>query len=74
MREEVGKSKVASPTRVAHRANLPYDRFKKTVDQLVKLDLVNRNREGLELTRKGAEVLEEMRRANGFLRNMGLLT
>ncbi|MCW3998648.1 MAG: winged helix-turn-helix domain-containing protein [Candidatus Bathyarchaeota archaeon] len=69
---EGGKDGQASPTRVAHRANLPYDRFQKILDHLVELDMVRRTEAGLLITSKGLKCFREMRKANEFLKSMGL--
>ncbi len=74
LRAELAKSGVASPTRVAHRANLPYDRFVKATDRLVDTGLILRTDEGIAITDKGLRCLDEMRKTNVFLRKMGLLT
>ncbi len=69
---EGGKIGKASPTRVAHRANLPYDRFQKILDQFIELGLVSRTDDGLQITLKGLKCLEQIHKANEFLRRMGL--
>ena len=69
---EGGRAGKASPTRVAHRANLPYDRFQKILDHLVDVGMVRRTDEGLLITHKGLRCLEQIIRSNEFLRSMGL--
>lgn len=62
----------ASPTRVAHRANLPYDRFQKILGKFIELEMVQRADDGLILTEKGLRCLEHIHKTNDFLRRMGL--
>jgi len=69
---EGGRLGQASPTRVARHANIPYDRFQKIIDHFVELDMVRRTDNGLLITEKGLKCYEEMRKANEFLRSMGL--
>jgi predicted transcriptional regulator len=72
--QEGAKLGKASPTRVAHRANLPYDRFQKILDHFIELDMVRRTEAGLLITEKGIKCLEEFHKANEFFRRMGLYT
>jgi predicted transcriptional regulator len=72
IRFESGMFKKASPTRVAHRANLPYDRFQKILEQLLKSELVSQVDDGYVITEKGLRCIEEIERNNDFLRRMGL--
>ena len=69
---EGGRLGKASPTRVARRANLPYDRFQKILDHLVDVGMVRRTDDGLLITPKGLKCLEQIIRSNDFLRSMGL--
>jgi predicted transcriptional regulator len=69
---EGGRDGQASPTRVAHSANIPYDRFKKILEHFIDLDMVRRTDNGLLITSKGLKCFEEMRKANEFLKSMGL--
>ncbi len=69
---EGGKMDKASPTRVAHRANLPYDRFQKIIDQFVQSELISRSDDGLQITLKGLKCLDQIHKSNEFLRRMGL--
>jgi predicted transcriptional regulator len=62
----------ASPTRVAHRANISYDRFLKIIDHLVELDMVRRADDGLEITEKGLKCHQEIKRSNAVLQRLGL--
>jgi len=64
----------ASSTRVARRANLPYDRFQKILERFIGLDMVRRTDEGLLITEKGLNCLYQIRRTNAFLRRIGLDT
>jgi predicted transcriptional regulator len=70
---ESAQYKKASPTRVAHKANLPYDRFKKILHQLADLQMVTITKEGIVTTEKGTKCLEQIQKNNEFLRRMGLL-
>jgi predicted transcriptional regulator len=69
---EGGKLGKASPTRVAHRSNIPYDRFQKIIDHLIEIGMVNRTNEGLGITEKGLNCLLQIHKTNEFLRKMGL--
>lgn len=60
-------------TRVAHRTNMPYDRFRGYLDHLIQLDLLSRRNGGkLLVTEKGLEYINEYGRISDFLRRMGL--
>ena len=69
---ESGQSGTASPTRVAHRANLPYDRFQKIIDHFLELELIKKTNKGLIVTDNGLKCLTQIRKTNEFLRRMGL--
>ena len=69
---EGGKLGRASPTRVARRANIPYDRFQKIMDHFINLEMVNKTDKGLLITGKGLRCLKEMKKSNEFLKGMGL--
>ncbi|HSV50450.1 MAG TPA: winged helix-turn-helix domain-containing protein [Candidatus Acidoferrales bacterium] len=71
--EEGGKLGKASPTRVAHRANIPYDRFQKILEHLINTQMVTRTDEGLGISEKGLKCLNQINQTNEFLRRMGLL-
>lgn len=71
--QEGGRLGKASPTRVAHKANIPYDRFQKIVDHLIDTQMVTRSDEGLGITEKGQKCLNQIHSTNEFLRRMGLL-
>ena len=62
-------------SRLATHANLPYDRLKALVGELEERGLV-RVRRGAsltaEITEKGEELLEEIRRLERLLRDLGL--
>jgi predicted transcriptional regulator len=62
-----------SLTRISHTTNLPYDRFKKYLDELVQLGMVSRQNENLAVTEKGLEYVEWNRKTATFLRRMGLV-
>jgi Predicted transcriptional regulator len=72
LRKESTKDGKASPTRVAHRANISYDRFQKILDHLVELDMIRRSYDGLEITEKGLKCHQEIKRTNAVLRRLGL--
>jgi predicted transcriptional regulator len=69
---EGGQLVAASPTRVAHRANIPYDRFQRIIDQFIELKLVERTPDGLLITQNGLNCLSQIRKTHEFLRRMGL--
>ena len=60
-----------SPTRIARQANLPYNRFQKTLAMLVVLGLCFRDGNEFYVTEKGREYLAEYKRINEFFRRMG---
>jgi predicted transcriptional regulator len=62
-----------SLTRVAHMANLPYDRFQKSLNKLIQLDIVREQNGKFFVTEKGFEYMQEFERISDFLRRMGLL-
>ena len=68
---ELSENDKPSPTRVAHKANLPYDRFQKALNELVQLGMVTSADSGLSLTEKGREFVNEFKKVNEFLRRMG---
>ncbi len=70
--QEGAKAGKASPTRVAHRANIPYDRFQKILGRLTDLEMVDRTDSGLKITDKGLKCLDQIHKTNEFLRRMGL--
>jgi predicted transcriptional regulator len=72
MCQEGAKIGEASPTRVAHRANLPYDRFQKILEHFIATDLVQKTNNGLLITEKGMKCLHQMQQTNEFLKRMGL--
>jgi predicted transcriptional regulator len=67
------KNEKPSLTKVAHIANLPYDRFRKCLDKLIQLDMVIEQNGKLFVTEKGFECINEYGRINDFLVRMGLL-
>jgi predicted transcriptional regulator len=71
--QEGARAGIASPTHVARNANIPYDRFLKILDQLIKSELVRRIEEGLIITQKGLRCLHRIHKENEFLKRMGLL-
>jgi predicted transcriptional regulator len=74
LNNEVDEYDRVSPTRVAHRANLPYDRFQRALERLVQLGMVSYVGESLAVTEKGLEYVREFKRMNDFLKRMGLLS
>ena len=70
--KEGGRVGKASPTRVAHRANIPYDRFQKMIDHLIEVELVGRTGNGLIITEKGLKCLFHLRQTTELLRRFGL--
>ena len=62
----------ASPTRVARRANLPYDRFQKILAHFIEVNMVLRTDEGLLITETGLKCLYQMHQTNELLRRLGL--
>jgi len=72
LREELKQNGHPSLTRVAHVANLPYDRFRDCLDYLIQVGMVSRGGEKLIVTDKGCEFIQEFERINDFLRRMGL--
>ncbi len=63
-------------TRLLSASNVPYDRFLKYEEELIRRGLISERRDGdakyLELTPEGAKFLEELRRVERFLRGLGL--
>lgn len=70
--KEDGRIGKASPTRVARRANIPYDRFQKILEHLIEVDIVRRTDNGLLISQKGINCLYQLRRTNEVLRRFGL--
>jgi predicted transcriptional regulator len=63
-----------NPTRIAHKSNLPYDRFRNYLNHLMELGMVYRKTSGdLTVTEKGMEFVKEYEKMAVFLKNMGLL-
>lgn len=62
----------ASPTRVASRANLPYNRFQKIIDELINVDMVRLTDTGVLITEKGIKCLGQLQQANAMLKKLGL--
>ena len=59
-------------THVQVRINVPFDRLKKYISELVDLGLVKENI-SFELTEKGKQYLVEYKRILEFMTNMGLI-
>jgi len=66
------KNDKPSLTKVAHIANLPYDRFQKCLNKLIQLGMVGEQNGKFFVTKKGFECISEYERINDFLRRMGL--
>jgi predicted transcriptional regulator len=60
-----------SLTRVARHANLPYNRFQKTINMLMSLDLCLRDGGVIVVTEKGQEYISEYKKIDKFFRRMG---
>lgn len=73
LREETQFNEKPSLTRVAHEANLPYDRFQKCLEHFVQLGMVSYEEGKIAVTRKGLEYVRECEKIDSFLRRMGLL-
>jgi len=58
-------------TRVQARINVPFDRLKNYISELIDLGLVKDNI-SFELTEKGKQYLKEYERILEFMKNMGL--
>lgn len=71
--KELKDSGHPSLTRVAHEANLPYDRFQNYLEHLIQLGMVSRREGKLVVTEKGLEYIGEFEKIAIFLRHMGLL-
>lgn len=69
---EGGRHSPVSPTRVAHRSNVPYARFQKIIEQLDEIKLISRTNDGLLITPKGLNCLKEFQKTADFLRRIGL--
>ncbi|MEM3578453.1 MAG: winged helix-turn-helix domain-containing protein [Candidatus Bathyarchaeia archaeon] len=71
---EESKHEKSNLTKVAHLANLPYDRFQKCLNHLVQIGMVDRGKDGkMFVTEKGLEYVDECAKFNKFLAKMGLL-
>ncbi|MEM2098851.1 MAG: winged helix-turn-helix domain-containing protein [Candidatus Bathyarchaeia archaeon] len=58
-------------TRIQMRINVPFDRLKTYIEELVELDLVQ-DENTLKLTEKGMVYLREYERVLDFMKRMGL--
>jgi len=74
MCQEGAKFGAASPTRVASRANIPYNRFQKIINHFIKADMVRRTDQGLLITEIGLKCMRQIQKTNVLLRRMGLET
>lgn len=73
MCQEGARHGKASPTRVARRAGLPYDRFQKIIEHFIRTGVVCRTSDGILITEKGLKCLSQIHQTNEFLRKMGLI-
>jgi predicted transcriptional regulator len=73
LRRELRSGGKVSPTRLAHQANVPYDRFQEYFHHLIELGLVAYEEETIAVTRKGLEYIDEFAKTNELLKRMGLL-
>jgi len=62
-----------SLTKIAHGANLPYDRFRNCLEYLIQVGMISRKNGELVVTKKGLEYIEEFKKITAFFRRMGLL-
>ena len=60
-------------TKVAHRANIPYDRFQKIVATLIESKLILRTNTDVLITANGLTCLQKIQQTNAFLQEMGLI-
>jgi predicted transcriptional regulator len=76
IREDISMNSAARLTRVYGKANVPYDRFKGYINDLIKNDLIESmvvdGHEEMRLTKRGLEYIEEYARVNKFLLSFGL--
>ena len=73
LRRELRSGHKVTPTRLAHQANVPYDRFQDYLHHLIELGLVVHEEETVAVTRKGLEYIEELAKTMELLKRMGLL-
>jgi predicted transcriptional regulator len=73
LHRELGPGQKVTPTRLAHQANVPYDRFQYYLHHLIELGLVAHEEETFAVTRKGLEYIEEFAKTTELLKRMGLL-
>ncbi len=71
LQSELTETDRPSPTRISRHVNMPYDRFQRAVDDLVRLGMISRAEERLSLTAKGVEYVTEYRKVDEFLKRMG---
>lgn len=66
----------AKPTRILQRANLAYDRLNKHLQELVSKQLLDERQEGdsryYVLTPKGLEFIDNVRKAEAFVKGFGI--
>jgi predicted transcriptional regulator len=66
----------AKPTRILQRANLAYDRLNRHLQELVSKQLLDERQEGdsryYVLTPKGLEFIDNVRKAEAFVKGFGI--
>ena len=66
----------AKPTRILQRANLAYDRLNRHLQELVSKQLLEERQEGESryyvLTPKGLEFIDNVRKAEAFVKGFGI--
>lgn len=71
-KSELAEKDIARITPVQIRVNIPFDRFKKHLADLERMELVKVS-EGIELTEKGLQYLEGYAKTIQFLIQMGII-
>ena len=59
--------------KIASQVNMPYNRFKKTVTQLINLKLCYLEGKSVRVTEKGLEFIMEYQSFNDYLKQIGLV-
>lgn len=76
IRTDIATNSAARPTRVYGRSNVPYDRFRRYLEDMKNKGLIEimnvDHHEELKLTSQGSEFIEEYLRVNKFLAAFGL--
>ncbi len=74
LQSELAESDRPSPTRISRMVNMPYDRFQRALDELIRLGMVSRVEDRLGLTEKGKEFVVEYQKVSDFLKRMGFVS